>query len=166
MLNSADAQVPIELDADFVTECNNMCNSFVWFIRETVSNVDHLSPDFRRGSRCLCPPTGLPSPLAPHCILSLVSPLAAEEPKRRTLHSARGLVRRHQMPCDIPLPLFVPARIRVPSAVDASTCRVQEDFMGAQFDIVHAHDWLAAKTIVQASFRECGENGIGGMRGE
>jgi glycogen synthase len=28
--------------------------------------------------------------------------------------------------------------------------RVQEDFMGSNFDIVHAHDWLAAKCIVQA----------------
>ncbi|EKX50475.1 hypothetical protein GUITHDRAFT_103709 [Guillardia theta CCMP2712] len=52
-------RVPIELDEDFVSECNNMCNSFVWFIRES------------------------------------------------------------------------------------------ENFMQAHFDIIHAHDWLAAKTIVQ-----------------
>jgi len=52
--------VPIELDSDFVGECNNMCNAFIWFIRET------------------------------------------------------------------------------------------EAFMGQNFDIVHAHDWLAGKTLVQA----------------
>jgi hypothetical protein len=52
-------RVPIELNPDFVTECMNMCNAFVFFIREA------------------------------------------------------------------------------------------EEFMHAKFDIVHAHDWLTAKTIVQ-----------------
>lgn len=28
-------RVPIELNPDFVTECNNMCNAQVWYIRET-----------------------------------------------------------------------------------------------------------------------------------
>ena len=31
----ADAQVPIDLDPDFVTECNNMCNAFCYFLRQT-----------------------------------------------------------------------------------------------------------------------------------
>jgi len=30
-------KVPIELDSDFVNECNNMCNAFAYFLRETES---------------------------------------------------------------------------------------------------------------------------------
>jgi glycogen synthase len=28
-------KVPIELDSDFVNECNNMCNAFTYFLRQT-----------------------------------------------------------------------------------------------------------------------------------
>lgn len=52
-------KVPIELDSDFVNECNNMCNAFTYFLRQT------------------------------------------------------------------------------------------EDFMSSSFDIIHCHDWLAAKALVQ-----------------
>ena len=85
-------QVPIELDSDLVKECDNMCNAFTWYLKQT------------------------------------------------------------------------------------------EDYMGQQFDIVHCHDWLAAKALVQlkqagrkciltmhsTEFGRCGnthvEGGISGMR--